>query len=303
MDPIGLRLQKLELTDQVLSLSRLAESRSPSGRFAPGDVDDLFDEIGLPRPAKTSNQMATLERRKSLMRVKGNFGRAVWKVAPMGKQRVAERVTDLDLAALMAESAVTPMSRLGHMAHPEVPPSLAPPELLMAIHDFCRDYPFETNIFGMTRFPGRLPDAAADPVGPALECAREACRMHGLTFHLADDRKIVDDLWGNVMAHIWGSRYGIAFFEERSGGLNYNLTIEVGSSMALGRRIAVLKDEPVEKLPTDLVGQIYHEVDLDDVGALEREFHRWIRDDLRLGSCPACPQPSAAAELPAASGA
>jgi hypothetical protein len=288
MDSIGLRLQSLDLVDQVLSVGRLAESRSESGLFAPADVENLFDEFGLPRPAKTSNQMATLERRKLITRVKTRSGRAGWRLAPQGRHRSSEQVSDMDLAALMAENAVSPMSQLGHMAHPVIPPTLAPPELVIPIHEFCQEFPFGTNVFGMTRFPDDLSDEEVDPVGLTLECVRQVCGMHGLMFHLASDRKIVDDLWANVMAHIWSSRYGIAIFEEHGGGLNYNLNIEVGSSLALGRRIAVLKDAPVHKLPTDLVGRIYHEVDLDDIRSVEFEIHRWIRDDLKLGPCAAC---------------
>jgi len=209
-------------------------------------------------------------------------------LAPQGKLRSLEQASDMDLAALMAENAVSPMSRLGHMAHPVILPSLAPPELVLPIHEFCKTHSFETNVFGMTRFPADLPDDVVDPVAPALDCAREVCKMHGLTFHLASDRMIVDDLWANVMAHIWASQYGVAFFEEREGALNYNLNIEVGSSLALGRRIAVLKDARVEKLPTDLVGRIYQEVDLDHPGSVETELHRWLRDDLKLGACSAC---------------
>lgn len=288
MDSIGLRLQSLDLVNQVLSVGRLAEGRSEIGLFAPADIDKIFDEIGLPRPARTSNQIATLGRRRLLARVKSSSGRAGWKLSPKGKQRAAELVSDMDLAALMAENAQSPMSQLGHLAHPVIPASLAPPDLLLPIRDFFDAFPFETNVFGMTRFPGDLPSGDLDPVGPALERARAVCKMHGLTFHLASDRKIVDDLWANVMAHIWASRYGVAVFEERSGGLNYNLNIEVGSSLALGRRLAILKDEPVEKLPTDLVGRIYHEVDLGNVAAVDNELHRWIRDDLSLGPCPVC---------------
>jgi hypothetical protein len=289
MESIGIRLQNLEPVDQVLSLGRLAEARSETGLFAPGDIDDLFDAVGLQRPPKTGNQMATLKRRGQMTSVKSKVGRAGWKLTPQGKQAAFKQASDLDLAVLMAQNALPPMSQLGHMAHPVIPPSLAPLELVLPIHEFCERYPFETNVFGMTRFPADGPSEAMDPVLPTLECARKVCRMHGLTFHLASDRKIVDDLWANVMAHIWASRYGVAVFEQRVGGLNYNLNIEVGSSLALGRRLAVLKDAPVKKLPTDLVGRIYHEIDLDNVGSVEVELHKWIRDDLRLGSCSECP--------------
>jgi hypothetical protein len=56
----------------------------------------------------------------------------------------------------------------------------------------------------MTRFPDEQDEANPDPLGPALEIARDACASHGLEFHLASDRMIVDDLWANVAAHMWG---------------------------------------------------------------------------------------------------
>lgn len=88
---------------------------------------------------------------------------------------------------------------------------------------------------------------------------------------------------------MWGSRYGIAFFEDRRDkGVNYNLTIEVGSMLMAGRRCALLKDRTIPKLPTDLVGRIYKPVDLDDVTTVASALHAWARDDLTLGPCAAC---------------
>lgn len=196
----------------------------------------------------------------------------------------------MDLAALTAEAVRHGITDLAETAHPVIPPSLAPPELIKPLHEFFKDHPFERNVFGMTRFPdnegGKL-----DPIAPAIQVGRDVCSSHGLEFHLASDRKIVDDLWPNVAAHLWGSQYAIAFYEDRTGkGLSYNLNIEVGSTMVLGRRLAILKDKPVEKLPSDLVGKIYDEVDLNEPGTVANALHRRFRDDLRLGSCPDCPK-------------
>ena len=88
---------------------------------------------------------------------------------------------------------------------------------------------------------------------------------------------------------MWASRYGIAFFEDRvERGMNYNLTIEVGAMLMTGRRCALLKDKSVERMPTDLIGRIRKDVDLDDLSTVVQALHTWIRDDLSLGSCPAC---------------
>ena len=129
----------------------------------------------------------------------------------------------------------------------------------------------------------------SDPVEPALKIAREVCQQHGLEFHLASDRAINDDLWANVAAHMWASQYGIAFFEDRrKEGLNYNLTIEVGSMLMTGRRCALLKDHSIARMPTDLVGRIYKSVDFNKPATVRDALHEWIREDLNLGPCASC---------------
>jgi len=245
-------------------------------------LNELFDQFGLPRPAKISNAVASLERKKFLSRARGS-GRANWQLTPKGRARSVELASDMDLAALEVEAAHVGISELADTPHPTIPPSLGPPELIAPLHAFMEAHPFERNVFGTTRFP----KDHLDPIAPALEEARRVCASHGLEFHLAADRQIVDDLWANVAAHLWGSQYAIAFYEDRTDtGLNYNLNIEVGSALVLGRRLAVLKDKPVEQLPTDLVGRIYKEVDLEDLTTVATELHKWIRDDLDLGACP-----------------
>lgn len=288
MDPVGVRIQKLAMGDQVLTLARIAASRSDNGRFSGTDLNRLFDQFGLPKPGKVSNHMIALEKKKLLTRV--NVSGPSWVLTPLGRQRSEEMASDMDLAALTVESASRTVTVLAETPHPVVPPSLAPPELIGPLHAFFAEHPFERNVFGMTRFPGKTEAGELDPIGPAIDAARGACAAHGLEFHLASDRQIMDDVWPNVAAHLWGSQYAIAFFEDRTGrGLNYNLNIEVGSCLVLGRRIAILKDEPVEKLPSDLTSKIYKEVDIADAASVSRQVHLWIRDDLRLPACPACP--------------
>jgi hypothetical protein len=273
------RVQALELSDQVLILARLSQDRSDDGLFAPKAVESRFDEIGLPRPAKTSNVMAGLAAKGQLTRMKN--ARGAWKLTPNGRTAVLELASDMDLAALIAESAQASATLFGDTRHPVIPPSLAPPVLLGPLRDFLDRYPFERNVFGMTRFPAK--SAEDDPIGPALEQAAKVCERHGLVVHLASDRSIVDDLWANVAAHMWACRFGVAFFEARGeGGLNYNLNIEVGSCLVLGRRIGLLKDPSLEKMPTDLGGQIFFEVDLDEPESVSEVLDDWIGESLAL---------------------
>lgn len=286
-DSVALRLQRMTLRDQVLVLAQLAESRSEDRLVTAADVTLLFHEFGLPAPARTSNDFAALATSKKLARTPQ---RGKHRVTPVGREAVEALMSDIDLAALVAETASYGGTELGHALHTLVPPTLAPPELVEPLRKFLAKHPFDTNVFGMTRFA----DAKAgdsDPVAQALSTARDACNQHGLEFHLASDRAMHDDLWTNVTAHMWASRYGIGLFEDRvDRGLNHNLLIEIGGMLTTGRRCALLKDGSLDKMPTDLVGRIYKSVDLKDQAQVAKTLHIWIRDDLGLGACPACPK-------------
>ena len=189
---------------------------------------------------------------------------------------------------LARESAVRAGALLGGTVHPTLPPWLAPPDLERSITGFLDTHPFSGNVFAMTRFPGD-DEGVPDPVSRAIATAREACRAHGLELHLASDHAIVDNLWGNVAAHMWASKYGVAFLEDLVGrGLNYNLTIEVGGMLLAGRRTALLRDVSVAGMPTDLVGQIYKRVDMNDPHSIDSAVHAWISADLGLERCRSC---------------
>lgn len=284
MDTVGARVQQLEITEQVLVLGRLAQGRSGSGVFAPSDVNELCDDIGLPPPSNTSYYLGRLRDDGYMTRTK-----AGWKLTPDGRSKGLELVNDMELAVLMteADTHAAPVY-LGSTPHPVIPPWLAPPELIRPLKHFLDEFPFELNVFGMTRFPDADEDSEGnDPLAPALEVARDVTAAHGLQLHLASDRQIVDDLWPNVAAHIWGCKYGIAFFEDRrERGINYNLSIEVGSVLVLGRRLAILKDasidvgQAVERLPSDLTGKIYKPVDLDDPTTVQAALEDWFQRDL-----------------------
>lgn len=286
----GLRVQGLALNDQVLALARIAEARSETGEFTPSAVDTLFNEFRLPGPAKAHNNLVSLEKLQLVRRGKGH---GLWRVTPKGKATSEALVSGMDLAGLQAEAAFSG-ARLGGAAHPVILPEFgAPPELVPILRDFLAEYEFSRNVFGMTRFPKEEEgsDDPPDPIKDALEVARKVCAAHSLEFHLASDANLHDDLWMNVTAWMWASRYGIAFVEDLADppkGLNYNLTAEVGSMLTIGRRCCLLKDPSISALPTDFVGRIRKDIDLSKPTRVEKALHAWIREDLRLGSCPSC---------------
>jgi len=287
-DSAGVRVQGLELRAQFLALARLAQSRAGSQEFTVRAVDALFRELSLPGPAKGHNVAAALGRNGFLRRGKD---RGAWRVTPKGRAESEKVVSGIDLAALVAEAAAAG-ARLGGTAHPVILPEFgAPPGLVAILREFLQRHEFDRNVFGMTRFPTEGSTEPPDPVKDALEVSRRVCEAHGLEFHLASDRQLHDDLWTNVAAHMWASRYGIGFFEDLAKparGLNYNLTTEVGAMLITGRRCCLLKDPSIASLPTDLVGRISKNVSLRDPEAVERVLHAWLRDDLGLGPCSAC---------------
>lgn len=277
---VALRLQRLEVQAQTLVLAALAADRTEGNVVTPAAVMQLFDAFALPAPGKIGNVFASLKMKKYLT---PTTGRGMYKVTPVGRAYIQEKVSALDVVALIAEGATENAPLLGHTATSLVPFTLAPPSLVQPLRGFLADHPFDTNVFGMTRFP----DAKAgtkDPVERALSVTRTVCQEHGLEFHLASDRAITDDVWSNVMAHMWGSRYGIGFFEDRvARGLNYNLVTEVGAMIMTGRRVALLKDGSIDKMPTDFVGMIYKSVDLADEKTVRDSVENWLKHDLRIG--------------------
>jgi hypothetical protein len=52
-----------------------------------------------------------------------------------------------------------------------------------------------------------------------------------------------------------------------------------------GRRCAILLDNSVPAMPSDLVGHIYKPTDLSDHETTVAEVQKWIRDDLALSEC------------------
>jgi hypothetical protein len=279
-DPVALRVQRLDLQLQTLLLGHLAASRSDDGSFSPAVVSDLFHDLALPAPTKIANVFATLATKKLLAK---QPRRGAYKVTPTGQQKVREHMTGLDLVALVAESARENAPVLGRTEHTLVPASLAPPTIVQPLRGFFAEHPFDTNVFGMTRFPDAKA-GTADPIGRALAITKEVCSEAGLEFHLGSDRAIVDDLWANVTAHMWACRYGVALFEDRvDRGLNHNLLIEVGAMIMAGRRCALLKDGSIEKMPTDFVGVIYKSVDLSAEETVAAVVRAWIKNDLSIG--------------------
>jgi hypothetical protein len=275
---VAVRVQLLDIRQQTLALARIVEARTAAGIIRPRDVSAMFENLGLPGPSRISNTFASLASAGHLTKVSGQ---GQWRITPLGRAESRSQLTETELQELLLETQGYGGAVLGAVVHTLVPPTLAPPSLLSTVTAFNETFPFDRNVFGMTRFPD---STGTDPVESALTESRTVLEASGFFFHLASDRAMSDDLWTNVAAHMWASKYGLAIFEDRRGrGLNYNLVIEVGGMIATGRRCLLLKDTSISTMPTDLVGRIYKSVDLDDPATVKAAVSDWVNNDLTIG--------------------
>lgn len=278
-DRFALTLQRLPTARQkVLVLADLVGSRSDSRTFTAADVERAFMALHVPPPSNISRDLSTLGRDGFTLSHDGG----VWSLTPVGRERV--RAIAGNASAGLAHdprASSAPGAEFAHVQHTVIPAWAAPPRWQVGIDRLLADHLFETNVFCMTRFPSEGP--IADPVAEGVEVIRDVLRRYGLTVHLASDRLIEDDLLGNVGAYMWACQYGIGIIEDRVGrGLNHNAVIELGGMIITGRRCALLKDRDTPPLPTDLSGQVYKSVDLDDKSTVEAEVDRWASTDLGL---------------------
>lgn len=276
----GARFQGMLFNEQSLALCRIAEGRNTDGSVQAKEIEDLFDAIGLPPPPRVRDTFKALKDKGQLT---PTSIRGRWRLTPKGREESSEQVSEEGLAQLLTENARILPASLGNQVHPLVPPNFAPASIALRVRDFVRKHPFDLNVFAMTRFPEEM--SASDPVYNALQEARRAVSQKSFELHTAADQAIVDDLWGNVTAHIWASRYGIAILENRTGrGLNYNMSIELGAMLTLGRRCLLLKDSTIETIPTDLTGRICKSVDIADLQSIYDATTSWIENDLGVAA-------------------
>lgn len=79
--------------------------------------------------------------------------------------------------------------------------------------------------------------------------------------------------------YMLGCKYGIALFKEVDDvAYNPNVGVEIGFMMAMRKRVLILKDRTLKKLPGDLIHRLYHEIDFTDVKTVEREVNKWFDD-------------------------
>jgi hypothetical protein len=280
----GLVVQRLpRRRDRVLAIGHLVGVRAGDGWFSPGEIAKMFESLRLPSPGNISQELARLREDELVVR----RGSGSWSLTPQGDEGVLELVGEVDAAALAAEITAGGSAQLAGAEHPLIPPEVAPLPFLPAVRRLLDISPFDRNVFCMTRFP-KDTDGEEDPIADAVATLRDTLAEQGLVMHLASDRNADDQLFGNVAAHIWGCKYGIALLETRASSedgdadqLNDNVLVEVGAMLVTGRRCALLKDPSAPNPPSDFIAQIYKEVDIGDLAALGDVAVAWVTEDLQ----------------------
>jgi hypothetical protein len=278
---IRLRLQGLPGPLQVLAVGALAALQSESGTFKTRQVTELMSTLRLPPLANVSATLSRLRGEKLLMRP----NKDMWALTPLGEARLNDGAAKVSTYALAVHLGQVSGSEFGEQHHTLIPPFLGPMGAAPGLSRILDGSPFEQNVMLITRFPKGPEDHYVQLI-PKL---REAVAKHRLALRVASDGVAEDLLWANVVTYMWACKYAIVLMDTAQGMLNYNVLIEIGGMLMTGRRCAILRDTSVPQMPADLVGHIDKPTDLADHNASVNEIHRWIRDDLALGECEACP--------------
>jgi hypothetical protein len=185
---------------------------------------------------------------------------------PLAREPTLSRLTREHLAQL--EDSML-LSRLGDLEGP----SLLEP----ALRRFLADHPNpDRTVFVMTRF------AETQQQIEIASAIREALARAGYDAVRADDRAYIDELWSNIQVYITGSRVGVAVFEEiERNQFNPHIALELGYMLAARRRCLMLKEQRLERPPTDVIGRLYGSFDMFNISAtVGEQVSRWARVDL-----------------------
>lgn len=116
------------------------------------------------------------------------------------------------------------------------------------------------------------------------ETIKNTFNEHGLNAIRADENEFNNDLWENVKVYLDCCNVVVAVFnkighEQDNPIYNPNVALEVGYMLAKGRKVCILKDNKLPKLPSDLISKMYKEYDSDNVETtLSKQLELWIRD-------------------------
>ena len=76
-------------------------------------------------------------------------------------------------------------------------------------------------------------------------------------------------------------------FDDREEDIyNPNVALETGYMMALGRKVCLLKDKRLKKLPTDIISKLYRTYDFEDIeNTIPEQIEPWLKDNNLMDDC------------------
>lgn len=110
---------------------------------------------------------------------------------------------------------------------------------------------------------------------------KDSLKKHGINNVVrADEKEFAEDLWQNVKVYLNCCKMAVAVFDKNDqDSYNPNVALEVGYMLANGRKVCLLKDKRLEKLPTDLISRLYREYDIDDLeNSISMEIEKWLNN-------------------------
>ena len=91
---------------------------------------------------------------------------------------------------------------------------------------------------------------------------KSVLEKNGLKGVRADDYEYTPEKLANILTYIYGCDFGIAVFDNIDAEyFNPNVSLEVGSLLALNKLVCLLKDKELKTLTPDIVGRLYREFD------------------------------------------
>ena len=149
-----------------------------------------------------------------------------------------------------------------------------PPSARAALLSFLVEHPdYERNCFLIMPF-------VQTPLHKAIgDSLRAALRAYGFNPVRADDRVYSEDLLTNIQAYMHGCRLAVAVFDRiQAEAFNPNVSLEVGYFLGMRRPVCLLKERTLPRLPSDLVGRLYVEFDVQALGgSLTDAVGEWLR--------------------------
>jgi hypothetical protein len=142
--------------------------------------------------------------------------------------------------------------------------------------------PFDKNVFVMMPFRQHKDERFED----IEQIIRTELKKKGFRAWLASDKTLSPQLWDNVASFLLACKYGIAVFTRDERGthiaveeFNPNVSLELGFFISRGKKVLILKDSALPSLPTDLLGHLYKEFDLNQVNRqLPKIIKTWVNE-------------------------